>query len=103
MNSTVRYYLGALATRNDLSTQAKELRDILFKDDEPLFLDVKHFMAQQKEINADTISMLNIAVVPGYGAEYFTSKKIGSSSLNKISLSSLAWLERSLLVAKAPK
>ena len=71
MNSTVRYYLGALATRYDLSTQAKELRDILFKDDEPLFLDVKHFIAQQKEINADTISILNIAVVPGYGAEYF--------------------------------
>ena len=71
MNSTVRYYLGALATRNDLSTQAKELRDILFKDDEPLFLDVKHFIAQQKELNTDTISILNIAVVPGYGAEYF--------------------------------
>lgn len=70
MNPTLQYYLGALATSNDLSNQAKELRDILFKDDEPLFPAVKHFIARQKEINADTVSMLNIAVMPGYGAEY---------------------------------
>lgn len=75
MNPTLQYYLGTLATSQKLSDQAKELRDILFSksdlDDEPLFLNVKHFVSQQKEIHSDTISILNIAITPGYGSEYF--------------------------------
>lgn len=71
MNPTLQYYLGTLATSNEISEQAKELRDILFVDDELLFPGVKNFISQQKEINADTVSILNIAVVPGYGSEYF--------------------------------
>lgn len=50
MNPTLQYYLGHLATRDDLSNQAKALRNILFIDDEALFLAVKQFIAQQKEL-----------------------------------------------------
>lgn len=31
---------------------------------------VKGFIAQQKEIVTDTVSLLNIAIMPGYGSEY---------------------------------
>lgn len=71
MNPTLQYYLGNLATRDDLSDQAKALRNILLIDEESLFPAVKEFIAQQKELNTDTMSILNIAVMPGYGSEYF--------------------------------
>lgn len=71
MNPTLQYYLGYLATSDDLSNQAKALRNILFIDDESLFPAVKEFIAQQKELNTDTTSILNVAVMPGYGSEYF--------------------------------
>lgn len=73
MNPTLQYYLGSLATRLEVSHQAKELRDILFSstDDDVLFGAVQRFIAEQKELYADTVSILNIAVLPGYGSEYF--------------------------------
>lgn len=73
MNPTLQYYLGSLATRQEVSYQAKELREILFSetDDVLLFGAVRRFIAGQKELYADTVSILNIAVLPGYGSEYF--------------------------------
>lgn len=74
MNSTLQYYLGTLATSNELSQQARALRDILFSKsdlkDEPLLEEVKHFIAQENQIHADTVILLNTAIMLGYGSEY---------------------------------
>ena len=75
MNPTLQYYLGNFATSQEISVQAQSLRAILFSkddlDDEEMLSAVKHFVAQQKEIESDTVTILNIAIMPGYGSEYF--------------------------------
>jgi hypothetical protein len=75
MNGTLQYYLGSLATSEELSDQARNLRAILFSkpdlDDGSLFQEVKDFIGRQDEIHPDTSSILNIAIAPGYGSEYF--------------------------------
>ncbi len=70
MNVTIQYYLGDFATRQDLSAQAKTVRDILSRDDESIVKDISIFIAHEQEMNNDTANIINIAVMPAYGSEY---------------------------------
>ncbi len=72
MYETLKYYLGNLATRDDLSEQAMHLRELAFSSaDEVTMLDVMtNFCVQQDNLFNDTIAIINTLVMPAYGYEF---------------------------------
>jgi hypothetical protein len=72
MKSTVEYYLGNLGVNNNSSQQGRDLRKIVLSDksEVEIVFDFESFVLSQNQLSSDTISIINKALLCGYGSEY---------------------------------
>lgn len=72
MYETLKYYLGTIATRNDLTDQAMTLREQIFSapDETSMLTLLTGFFTNQTEIYSDTVALVNTVVMPAYGSEF---------------------------------